>query len=125
MKNLIVLFPVAVVVHLASAQSPAVDTLIYRYPAEVIVSAPRMRIPLREIPFSTSIVTSDVKETLPRSIAIDEPLKLVPGVKVDNQANGSRIHMSIRGQGILSERGIRGIKILLDEIPINDPTGFA
>ena len=33
--------------------------------------------------------------------------------------------MSIRGQGILSERGLRGIKVLIDGIPVNDPTGFA
>jgi iron complex outermembrane recepter protein len=33
--------------------------------------------------------------------------------------------MSIRGQGILTEIGIRSIKILLDGLPLNDPTGFA
>jgi len=38
---------------------------------------------------------------------------------------GLRIHMSIRGQGILFERGLRGIKVLIDGIPVNDPTGFA
>jgi iron complex outermembrane receptor protein len=107
------------------AQSTKNDTLVYQYPSEVVITAPRMSMSLKEVPFSASVVSSDVKGNLPRSIAIDEPLKLVPGMKVDNQANGSRIHMSIRGQGILSERGIRGIKILLDEIPINDPTGFA
>lgn len=101
------------------------DTLFYRYPSEVVISAPRMTMSLREIPFSATVVPQEAMNDLPRSIAIDEPLKLVPGVKVDNQANGSRVHMSIRGQGILSERGIRGIRILLDEIPINDPTGFA
>jgi iron complex outermembrane receptor protein len=62
---------------------------------------------------------------MPRSIAADEALQLVPGVRIDNQANGSRLHMSIRGQGILSERGLRGIKVLIDGIPVNDPTGFA
>ena len=107
------------------AQTISSDTITFRYPAEVIVTAPRISMSLREIPFSTTVVSSETMDMLPRSIGIDEPLKLVPGIKVDNQANGSRIHMSIRGQGILSERGIRGIKILLDEIPINDPTGFA
>ena len=42
---------------------------------------------------------------MPRTIGIDEVLKLVPGVKVDNQADGERVHLSIRGQGILTERG--------------------
>jgi len=114
-----------VVCTVALAQTSSPDTLLYHYPTEVIITAPRMSMSIQEIPFSASVVPPDAIRTLPRSVAIDEPLKLVPGIKVDNQANGSRIHMSIRGQGILSERGIRGIKILLDEIPINDPTGFA
>ena len=107
-----------------AAQDQSTDTLEYRYP-EVVVTGPRMILPLKEIPFSTTLVGQDVVESLPRAIAMDEPLKLVPGVKVDNQANGSRVHLSIRGQGILTERGIRGIKILFDGIPLNDPTGFA
>jgi len=37
-------------------------------------------------------------------------IKAGSGVRIDNQADGSRIHLSIRGQGILSERGLRGIK---------------
>jgi iron complex outermembrane receptor protein len=51
-------------------------------------------------------------------------MKLVPGIKVDNQADGERVHLSIRGQGILTERGTRGIKTLVDGIPLNDPSGF-
>jgi iron complex outermembrane receptor protein len=109
----------------AQAQIEQKDTLEYRYPTEVVVTASRMTIPLKEIPFSTSIVGREIIRELPRSIAVDEALKLVPGVKIDNQANGSRVHLSIRGQGILTERGIRGIKLLLDGIPMNDPTGFA
>ncbi len=49
----------------------------------------------------------------------------MPGVKVDNQADGERVHLSIRGQGILTETGIRRIKVVLDGLPLNDPTGFA
>jgi iron complex outermembrane receptor protein len=52
-------------------------------------------------------------------------LQVVPGVKVDNQADGERVHLSIRGQGLLTARGIRGITVLLDGLPLNDPSGFA
>ena len=97
----------------------------YLYPTEIVITASRMNLPLKEVPFSTSIVDYDAIRELPRGVAIDEPMKLVPGMKVDNQANGARIHLSIRGQGILTERGIRGIKIMMDGIPVNDPTGFA
>ena len=53
-----------------------------------------------------------------------KPSSSCPGVKVDNQADGERVHLSIRGQGILTERGTRGIKALVDGIPLNDPSGF-
>jgi iron complex outermembrane recepter protein len=92
---------------------------------EVVVTAPRIEVPLKENPAATTVVTGDQLAAMPKTIAADEALKLVPGVKVDNQADGERVHMSIRGQGILTERGIRGIKVLLDGLPLNDPTGFA
>ena len=108
-----------------SAQSWQGDTLEYILPTEVVISASRMNVLLREVPFSASVVDSVTMSSIPRSIAVDEALKLVPGVKVDNQANGARIHLSMRGQGILTERGIRGIRVLYDGISVNDPTGFA
>ncbi len=91
----------------------------------VTVTASRIRIPLRKNPGAITVVGAKDLAAMPRGIAADEALALVPGVRVDNQANGERLHMSIRGQGILSERGLRGIKVLLDGISLNDPTGFA
>jgi iron complex outermembrane receptor protein len=91
---------------------------------EVVVSAPRMDIPLKENPAATTVVETALLKFMARTIAADEALKLVPGVKVDNQANGERVHLSIRGQGILTERGTRGVKTLVDGIPLNDPSGF-
>ncbi|MBE3073206.1 MAG: TonB-dependent receptor plug domain-containing protein, partial [Acidobacteria bacterium] len=92
---------------------------------DVVVAAPRIDIPLKQSPAATSVVTEETLATMPKGIGADEAFKLVPGVKVDNQADGERVHLSIRGQGLLTERGIRGIKILLDGLPLNDPTGFA
>jgi iron complex outermembrane receptor protein len=91
---------------------------------EVKVVASRLDTSLIATPAATTVVAQDMLDSMPRSIAIDEPLKAVPGVKVDNQANGERVHLSIRGQGILSEHGIRGIQLLYDGIPLNDPSGF-
>lgn len=91
---------------------------------EVKVVSSRLDTPLVTTPAATTVVSLDMLEDMPRAIAIDEPLKSVPGVKVDNQANSERVHLSIRGQGILSERGIRGIQLLYDGIPLNDPSGF-
>ena len=106
-------------------QTTKVDSIEFAYPGEVVITAPRLSLPLRRAPFSTSLVDSSALTVLPRAVAMDEVLRLAPGVKVDNQANGERVHVSIRGQGILTETGIRSIKVLLDDIPMNDPTGFA
>ncbi len=107
------------------AQNQNVDTVKYSLPENVIITASRTSMTLKETPFAIGLVDRTFINTLSRSVSMDEALKLVPGVKIDNQANGNRLHLSIRGQGILTERGIRGIKLLLDGIPINDPTGFA
>jgi iron complex outermembrane recepter protein len=107
------------------AQKNLQDTIRYENLGEVVVSANRLSLPLKVNPGAVSLVSTAALSSVPRSIAADEALRLVPGVRIDNQANGSRIHLSIRGQGILSERGLRGIKVIIDGIPVNDPTGFA
>jgi len=91
---------------------------------DITVTATRVEIPLKKNPAATSVIETPILQAMPRTIAIDEVMKLVPGVKVDNQADGERVHLSIRGEGILTERGTRGIKTLVDGIPLNDPSGY-
>ena len=55
--------------------------------------------------------------------AAEEALARVPGVRIDNQADGERVHISIRGQGVLTESGIRGIKVLSLHHDISTVTG--
>ena len=111
---------------IVSAQTKTTqDTLTFKNPYEIKVTAPRINLLMKDNPSATTVIGKDILRDMPRAVSADEALILVPGVRIDNQANGSRIHMSIRGQGILSENGLRGIKVLLDGIPLNDPTGFA
>jgi iron complex outermembrane receptor protein len=93
--------------------------------SEVVISANRLPILLKSNPGSVSLVTPDMLSIMPKAIAVEEALRLIPGIRIDNQHDGERVHVSIRGQGILTERGLRGIGVLLDGIPINDPSGFA
>ncbi|MCX6226117.1 MAG: Plug domain-containing protein [Bacteroidia bacterium] len=92
---------------------------------EVIITANRLPVMLKSNPGSISVVTSDVLSLMPKAAAVEEALRLVPGVRIDNQHDGERVHVSIRGQGILTERGMRGIGVIIDGIPVNDPSGFA
>ena len=104
---------------------PVQETLPATLTSNIIVTAPRMDVPVKDSPSAVTVVDEKtLQKTESKTIAADEALKLVPGVKVDNQANGERVHLSIRGQGILTERGIRGIKVLLDGLPLGDPTGL-
>jgi iron complex outermembrane receptor protein len=91
---------------------------------EITVTAPRVEIPLKKNPAATTVIETPIIQTMPRTIGIDEVMKFVPGVRVDNQADGERVHLSIRGEGILTERGTCGIKTLIDGIPLNDPSGY-
>jgi iron complex outermembrane receptor protein len=92
---------------------------------EVVVAANRLPVLLKNNPGAASIVTSDVLSVMPKNVGAEEALRLIPGVRIDNQHDGERVHVSIRGQGILTERGLRGIGVLIDGIPVNDPSGFA
>jgi iron complex outermembrane receptor protein len=109
----------------AAAEAKGQDEAGQKPPAvEITVTAPRVEIPLKKNPAATTVVETPLLGAMPRTIAIDEVMKLVPGVRVDNQADGERVHLSIRGEGILTERGTRGIKTLVDGIPLNDPSGY-
>ena len=101
------------------------DTAVVQLPLEMIVTASRQSIPLRECPAATSVVGKEQLARMPRGVSVSEALVSVPGVRIDNPADGERVHLSIRGQGILAERGIRGTRTILDGLPLNDPSGVA
>jgi len=100
------------------------DSLKVKNLNEIIVSGTRANVPLNQIPSAITIVGEDQLSTMNKSIAPDEALRLVPGVKVDNGTDGSRVHLYIRGQGVLAESGFRGIAVFIDGISVNDPGGF-
>ena len=102
------------------------DTLIVKDLGEVNVTATRTKTPLNEIPASITVVSPDQLTTFSKTNDAQEALRLVPGVRIDNGASdGSRVHVYMRGQGVLTESGFRGIGVMIDGIPVNDPGGFA
>lgn len=106
------------------AQTPAEDTAKTVNLKEVVITSGRQPATLVNSVSAVSVVTPDLLNTIPKGIAAEEALKAVPGVRIDNQHNGERVHISIRGNGILTERGLRGIGVLIDGIPVSDPSGF-
>jgi outer membrane receptor protein involved in Fe transport len=108
-----------------SGQTRISDSITTINLKEIIVTANRLPITLKTNPGAVSLVTQDILASIPKGIAAEEALRLVPGVRIDNQHDGERVHVSIRGQGILTERGLHGIGVIIDGIPVNDPSGFA
>ncbi|HLG32081.1 MAG TPA: TonB-dependent receptor [Ignavibacteriaceae bacterium] len=77
-----------------------------------------------DVPFSFDFVDARLVERSEPGRSLDELLFNIPGVFVNNRFNpslGDRI--SIRGIGTRASFGVRGIKILLDNIPLTMPDG--
>ena len=107
-----------------SAQNKNTDSTNIKQLKEIVITADKLPVSLTRYSGSASVVNRSALAIMPKNIAVNEALRLVPGVRIDNQHDGERVHVSIRGQGILTERGLRGIGVIVDGIPLNDPSGF-
>lgn len=92
--------------------------------APVTVAVLRTPFELNRAPYAVAVVGEETVRRARPGLALDEALRLVPGVQVDNRYNyalGERI--SIRGFGARAQFGVRGVKVLLDGIPATLPDG--
>ena len=92
--------------------------------APVTVTALGGSLPIARVPFSISLRTPDPGANLTLPTAIDEALRGVPGLAVDDRANialGERV--SIRGFGARTQFGVRGVRVEVDGIPATMPDG--
>jgi iron complex outermembrane receptor protein len=82
---------------------------------EVVVTATRSRDTLARVPYAVSVVE---RPPHAEGLSLEETLELAPGVQVDNRSNfavGDRI--AVRGVGARSQFGVRGVKVIVDDIP--------
>jgi iron complex outermembrane receptor protein len=87
---------------------------------EVVLRAQRINSPIQ--PLSTTLISDSLQLLLQQDIG--ERLYAVPSLFVSSQQNFTQdTRISIRGFGARAAFGIRGIKILLDGIPITTPDG--
>ena len=113
-----------------AAQQPdsptaADSTPIYRLPA-VNVTVTRRSEALQRVPQAVSVVTARDIQAARSTVTLDESLSLVPGVVVGNRYNftiGPRI--AIRGFGSRAAFGVRGVRVLVDGIPLTNADGQA
>jgi iron complex outermembrane receptor protein len=89
-----------------------------------VVTVLRTSVELARAPFAVGIATRDEIQRGKPGFALDEALAAIPGVQVDNRFNyalGERI--SIRGFGARAQFGVRGVRVLLDGIPMTTADG--
>ena len=87
---------------------------------EVVLSAQRLKSEIQ--PLSASIITDSLNLTITQEVG--GLLQQIPSLFVSSQQNFTQdTRVSIRGFGARATFGIRGIKVLLDGIPITTPDG--
>ena len=90
------------------------------------VTATRSAKPVQNIPNAVArIEKEDIQKGQP-ALTLDESLSILPGLFFQNPYNFAQdLRISIRGFGARSPFGIRGIKILVDDIPQTLPDGIS
>ncbi|MBI4540996.1 MAG: TonB-dependent receptor [Gemmatimonadetes bacterium] len=107
-----------------TAQPPSADSITPISLAPITVTVLRTPFELNLAPYSVAVATRERIRLARPGLALDEALRGVPGVQVDNRFNyalGERI--SIRGFGARAQFGVRGVRVLLDGIPATMPDG--
>src|SRR5690606_29906141 len=96
----------------------AQDSVYTLQPVEIITARPVINFQ------SFEFIEKDEIQNFNTALSLDETFTKIPGLLISNRNNpslGDKI--SIRGIGARSSFGIRGIKILVDNIPLTLPDG--
>ncbi len=117
------LYLVAVASLWAISATAQPDSIRYAFPTTV-VSATRSAQPAAGLPYALSVVDADTLGAPRPAVSLEEMLRVVPGISVDNRHNLSQgDRLSVRGLGVRSAFGVRGLKVVLDGIPLTTADG--
>jgi iron complex outermembrane receptor protein len=122
----------------ASVVDPTDTTVIYRSPdtlillkpadtlnielGEVVITGTRVFKRIIDIPYSV-VRINNMSYRYDKKTGADDMLASVPGMFIQSRYGNHDVRISIRGFGSKSNSGIRGIRILLDDIPESEPDG--
>ncbi len=91
---------------------------------EVTVTATRLPTMEQELPFAYSRIGRDEIQLARQQLGLDEALAGVPGLFFQNRYNFAQdLRIAIRGFGARANFGIRGIRLIADDIPLTLPDG--
>lgn len=90
----------------------------------IVVTGTRSPEPLDRIPAAVSVVDGDEVRKGRAMTGLDEPLRRVPGVFVQNSGNYAQdFRVQVRGFGTRAAFGIREVRVLVDGLPETLPDG--
>ena len=97
---------------------------------DIVVTATRGQQALGNVPAAVSIITKDEIQQARVTTHLEESLRRVPGVRVEDELGGSsRTRIIIRGAGTRANSpagsGVRGVRVFVDGIPKNNGGGSA
>lgn len=115
---------IAASVPLVHAADDATDPEGPKKLAPIVVTATRNERSSFEVPVSIDAVDqTQIREARP-TVNLSEALSTVPGVVVSNRQNYAQdLQVSTRGFGARSTFGVRGVRIIADDIPLTMPDG--
>ena len=107
-------------VHSASGQTPVAATTL----PLIVVTATRVAQPNFDVPAAVGVVTQDQIVDGAPALSLSQSLARMPGVVAQNrQSYAQDSQISIRGFGSRASFGVRGIRLLVDGIPLSGPDG--
>ena len=89
---------------------------------EVVITGTRVSKRIIDIPYPVSRI-SQRDYMYEKSAGVNDVLARVPGMFMQSRYGNHDVRISIRGFGSKSNSGIRGVRILLDDIPESEPDG--
>ena len=93
---------------------------------EVVVTATRLPVESSRLPFAVARLEREQIQNARQQLGLDEALSGVPGMFFQNRYNFAQdLRVAIRGFGARANFGIRGIRIVADDIPLTLPDGQA
>ncbi len=92
-------------------------------PLRINITAPAAQDQWRETPASVSVVNNEELDGA-QDLSLDQSLERIPGVFAQNRFNFAQgLRLSIRGFGARGNFGVRGVRVLLDGVPLTLPDG--
>ena len=89
----------------------------------VVVTATRTPKVLTQVPGAVSSINQTQIQRANPATGVDETLRVVPGVFAERRFGPDDVRISIRGTGQRANFGVRGIRVLIDGIPLTEPDG--